>query len=184
MARFIGHLMVRGSEGILIGNASRTNKFMNYFGNMRNGRLLTIALFFLLLTAISCTFIIVQWTKKSTKSSVAGSQPNSLTLNPVGINFGKLSPNTVAAKTITICNGSVERLIISHFAASCPCISIEPDSLDIAPNFAAEIVVRFDPSEEPNFRGKLTVRVEGKDFHNKESFGFNAAVIVSDDNHR
>jgi hypothetical protein len=52
---------------------------------------------------------------------------------------------------------SVERI-----ETSCPCIRVEPARFKVGPGEFAELVARFDPSHDPDFRGGLSIEVVGR----------------------
>lgn len=64
---------------------------------------------------------------------------------------------------LTICNPSNHPWEIVRVETSCPCLNVSPVSLTIEPRSSAILTVAFDPTEEPDFRGRLAVRVKGVD---------------------
>lgn len=45
---------------------------------------------------------------------------------------------------------------------SCPCIRVEPRSVRVEAGGEAPLIVSFDPTESPNFRGGLGVKLVGR----------------------
>ena len=54
-----------------------------------------------------------------------------------------------------------EPLTIDRVESSCPCVRVTPTVASLEPGVIATLDVAFDPSEDPDFHGSLSVRLEG-----------------------
>jgi hypothetical protein len=79
------------------------------------------------------------------------------------LSLGILSPGQPARGVLTLKNETADVVIVDHVTTSCPCISAAPLPLRLEPGATAKIVVSFDPTNEPDFRGGLGVEVKGFD---------------------
>jgi hypothetical protein len=52
-------------------------------------------------------------------------------------------------------------LILERFQTSCPCLRVEEPSILLGPGESAAFAVKFDPANDPGFRGKLSIEVVG-----------------------
>jgi hypothetical protein len=82
------------------------------------------------------------------------SSPNPLLL-------GSLRPGHAASGEISLRNPAREPITIERIETSCPCLSIAPALLEIGPGRSATLIVRFNPAEDPDFRGSLSIEVTG-----------------------
>ncbi len=60
--------------------------------------------------------------------------------------------------------------MLARIEAGCPCIRVEPDSVRIEPGESRPMIVVFDPSGEPDFRGGMAVHLIGRDGRDAEIF--------------
>ena len=81
-------------------------------------------------------------------------QPNQPT-HP--LNLGQLRPNQSAVGALNLQNTSAEQVVTARVESSCPCLRVTPESLQVNPGETTTVCVRFDPAEEPAFRGRLGV---------------------------
>jgi hypothetical protein len=51
---------------------------------------------------------------------------------------------------------------VASASTSCPCLGLEGLPVSIGPMESRHIVIRFDPTSEPDFRGSLSVGLEGR----------------------
>jgi len=54
-------------------------------------------------------------------------------------------------------------VIVAMVETSCPCLNVAEQSTNIGPGQAAELTVKFDPTDDPDFRGGLSIDVIGRD---------------------
>ena len=115
--------------------------------------------------AIACLGVLAScWMGCSPEPDASGSVPEGgLTWSPGALSLGTLAPGRSAGGSVEIANGRDEAVTLARFATSCPCVSISPASLELGPKGRGSVEVRFDPREEPEFRGRLGVTVEGFD---------------------
>lgn len=97
---------------------------------------------------------------------------------PDPISIGTLKPGQVARVKATLRNPRTESVRLDRVETSCPCVSVESLPTTIAANGASEIEVVFNPSEEPDFRGALSVELIGKDDGAKSLFETRANLEV------
>ena len=62
---------------------------------------------------------------------------------------------------LTLRNPSSEWVCVAGVEASCPCVTVAPLPAEIGPGESKDVIVNFDPSSEPDFRGGLSVVLEG-----------------------
>ena len=75
--------------------------------------------------------------------------------------LGTLAAGQHAEATITLLNPSRDAVQIDRVETSCPCLSAEPTKFKVGPGESAEVRLAFDPSQEPDFRGGLSIEVIG-----------------------
>ena len=77
--------------------------------------------------------------------------------------FGCLPSNSAAASRIVkLRNSSKEHVVVSHWAVSCECLSIEPASIDLEPEKVGYIRLLYDSrTGGTGFVGSLLMEVEG-----------------------
>ena len=76
-----------------------------------------------------------------------------LKIKPESTEFGVLSPGRRARSSIVLTNAGVEAIWISRIETSCPCVRISPESFQVGVGEAKRLTARFDPTDEPDFRG-------------------------------
>lgn len=84
-----------------------------------------------------------------------------LIVRPDPIMLGILDPGQDIEERITLSNPQTEAVVVERIATSCPCLSLSPSSLRVEPQSAAQVILRFDPAAEPDFRGELSVELTG-----------------------
>jgi hypothetical protein len=82
-------------------------------------------------------------------------------LDPDPIELGDLEPGRSAEAKLSLRNRGSETVVLERIETSCPCVSVSPASLRLHPGGAAELRVHFDPTDEPEFRGGLSVTLVG-----------------------
>ena len=97
-----------------------------------------------------------------TRSDAAGAAAMRLSLevgpNRISRVWSKASPRDA---TLSILNSGSESVTVARIETSCPCVTIAPSQITVAPSARALLLVAFDPSGEPDFRGGLSIRVTG-----------------------
>jgi len=85
-----------------------------------------------------------------------------LEISPDPVDLGVLPPGRSAQATISLRNPGPRPVSVERIETSCPCIRAEPASFKVGPGELAELVTRFDPSDDPDFRGGLSIEVVGR----------------------
>ena len=77
--------------------------------------------------------------------------------------LGKLRPGQRVSKKMLVENLSSKAIIVARMETSCTCITITPCPARIEPHDSTEFTVEYDPFEEPDFRGRLSIEYSAKD---------------------
>ena len=88
-------------------------------------------------------------------------EPFPLSLIPRTLDLGVLPLGRTARGEFRLANRLDESIAILRVETSCECVTVNPDSFRIDPRGEIPLRIAFDPSGEPNFRGKLRVEVIG-----------------------
>ncbi|WP_406698924.1 DUF1573 domain-containing protein [Singulisphaera sp. Ch08] len=108
-------------------------------------------------------------------SSSSGSNLPVLSAKP--LNLGEVSAGKSVAGSITLTNNSGASVTVTTFDTSCPCLKLTPKPVIVESHGTKVLDVYFDSAEEPDFAGKLSIEVIGKD---KNGFAiFKTDVLVS-----
>ncbi len=94
-----------------------------------------------------------------------------LETNPDPSELGILNPDQQAESQVELRNLGREPILIGRIETSCPCVRVEPGMFQIGPGEAKSLAVRFDPADEPDFHGQLSVIVTGYDDAGRAAFG-------------
>jgi Protein of unknown function (DUF1573) len=86
-----------------------------------------------------------------------------LETSPERISLGSLSPGETKRSRFTLTNPGLESITIERVTTSCPCVEVGPVPVQIRPGKTESMEVKFDPAEEPEFRGRLSIEVSGLD---------------------
>lgn len=113
-------------------------------------------------------------------SNVPSQAASALSTNPDSLSFGAIESGQRACKFLAVTNQSEENITVSKFETSCSCIHLDAVSLHLKPHESREIAIWFDPAEEPNFRGKLKMRLVGRDQNEVEVLQTNVDIEVRD----
>ncbi len=84
--------------------------------------------------------------------------PRPVWVKPRELDLGRVEPNAKAQGSVTLRNESGDLLVLGDAITTCPCVVASPDSPTIKSNGSTTVRVSFDPSVEPDFRGRLRVR--------------------------
>jgi hypothetical protein len=77
------------------------------------------------------------------------------------VSLGVVGIGQEARADLTLANPGSQALTIERVETSCSCLTIAPRSIRIAPGESKTLSLEFDPSEEPDFRGGLSIDVTG-----------------------
>jgi len=86
-----------------------------------------------------------------------------LEISPDPISLGILDPGRSAVAKLTLRNSGSHPVIVAWVETSCPCLSVAEQTTDIGPGQAADLTLKFDPTNDPDFRGGLSIDVIGRD---------------------
>jgi tetratricopeptide (TPR) repeat protein len=126
------------------------------------------------------------WCRRGTRLPInrevaeVGTKPSSaIVARPVDL--GVLAPGLSGRANFLILNPLRKAVVIDRVTTSCPCVRIMGLPVQIQPSDSAEVTVLFDPTEDRNFRGSLSVHVIGEDQGGTPLFETLVNVTVSDD---
>lgn len=94
--------------------------------------------------------------------SSAASAPR-LIVSPDPIALGILAPGQSARAEVMLRNETAEAVSVERVETSCACIRVSPTSIEVGAGESAVLTIAFDPTDEPGFRGGLSVDVVGKE---------------------
>jgi hypothetical protein len=79
---------------------------------------------------------------------------------------------------IAVRNRTDRPLSIERIETECPCVRLDPIPLRLEPGGTMPLVVAFDPTEEPAFRGGLSVGVVGYENDRRAAFRTRVEIEV------
>jgi Protein of unknown function (DUF1573) len=82
-------------------------------------------------------------------------------ISPDPVEFGVVDEGQVSNAVLSLTNRGSRELVIDRVETSCPCLTITPGRLRIAPSERKVVAVVFDPSGEPDFHGRLSIDISG-----------------------
>ncbi len=97
------------------------------------------------------------WPGATPSAAPATAAGGTLEVSPNPLSLGVLRPGQDARAELAIRNAGPDPVVIARSRTSCPCITLQPIPLRLGPGESAALTVRFDPDEEPEFRGGLSV---------------------------
>lgn len=89
-------------------------------------------------------------------------QDSPLEVRPGLLSLGVLSPGRIGLAEVNLQNRTPFEVVVDHMETSCSCVQITECPVRVPPNGMARMSVKFDPSDEPHFRGGLSVNCVGK----------------------
>jgi hypothetical protein len=101
-------------------------------------------------------------TQTHAPSSRAPSERFPLETGASPVSLGLLRPGQSATGNIPLNNPGRDTITVEHVDTSCRCLEIGPVPAAVRARQTQQLTVRFNPSEEPNFRGKLSIEVTGR----------------------
>jgi Protein of unknown function (DUF1573) len=128
--------------------------------NRVNGLMAWCSQGILLLCMVSCSSIRYDNTEDRAADSLQSSA-QLLRISPDPIDLGALSPGKRVETEIALMNVQEHSVQLASIRTSCPCIRISGSPLQVAPRDSATLALVFDPTEDPDFRGSLSVEVTG-----------------------
>jgi len=94
-------------------------------------------------------------------SNRAGGADFPLETSPEPVSLGVLSRGQKAVASFAITNRSERAFAIDRVVTSCPCLVVKPPATVIGPLETKTVAVEFDPTDEPDFVGGLSIDVTG-----------------------
>jgi len=101
-----------------------------------------------------------------------------LAISPHPLPLGSLDPGQAAVGYIEVNNPGPEQITVDQVETSCPCLEVFRVPSRIDPGQSRKLTLRFNPTEEPNFRGRLTIEVTGRTAEGRVVFRTRARVEV------
>lgn len=83
--------------------------------------------------------------------------------SPDPVALGVISAGRPADAELVLRNHRSVPLTLERTVTSCPCIAVGGVPVRLKPNEAKSLRVAFDPTEDPEFRGALSVDISGYD---------------------
>ncbi len=87
---------------------------------------------------------------------------SAIELNPARLDLGKVRPGGMCSGKVLVSNRGTETILAAQFETSCPCVRATLDREKIGPGEIGTLTVNFNSSEEPDFRGCLSVEYIGR----------------------
>lgn len=84
---------------------------------------------------------------------LANSSQAVLTVNPNSLDLGLLAPGQASCGIISLRNDGGAPISVTQVQTSCECVAVDPSHFAVDPKSTAELVVRYDPTDSPDFRG-------------------------------
>ena len=81
---------------------------------------------------------------------------------PESISLGTLRPGQSGKATLTVRNETAVPIHVDRFETSCPCLKADSSRIVVDGNSSSTLILQYDGSSEPSFRGRLSVAIEGK----------------------
>lgn len=96
-------------------------------------------------------------------SKLLGGAPTHLGLeiSPDPAEFGTLRPGESARIEVTAHNPAARPVMLERVWSSCPCVRAEGAPARVGANETKSLQLLYDPSSDPDFRGGLSVQVDG-----------------------
>lgn len=69
-------------------------------------------------------------------------------------------------------------MMVATVETSCPCLLVSKQPVCVRPGECADLTVKFDPTDDPDFRGGLSIHVIGRDPTGEIVFGTRAHLEV------
>jgi hypothetical protein len=133
----------------------------------------------LILIAIATSVSANRWLFCIRTPSACSERPfGPVSVSPSPVTLGVLEPGQSSKATLNIKNETDAAIAVSRIETSCPCIRITPCPVQLEPQQAILTTVRFDPTEEPSFRGRLSVEYIGRAANDEVIFRGRVQVSV------
>ncbi len=94
-------------------------------------------------------------------SDSSADQALPLEIDPDPLSLGELRPGVPAGAQMVLRNPSARPVSVGGIETSCPCLRVRPVSMVIPPGESTVLTVEFDPTNNPDFRGGISITVIG-----------------------
>ena len=101
-----------------------------------------------------------------------------LVISPNPLLLGTLSPGHATVGKFFLHNPGRVSITIERIVTSCPCLTINPAPIEVGPGLSTALIVRFDPAEDRDFRGGLSIEVAGFETNGKVVFRTRVSLKV------
>lgn len=101
--------------------------------------------------------------------------------HPDPVVMGTVTRADPVYRTLRLQNLSDRPITVQVVEVSCECVSMAPVPLTIESSRVGELIVEFDPREDPGFRGKLGVMATGRDREGRALFQTRVDVEVANE---
>jgi hypothetical protein len=98
-----------------------------------------------------------------THPAISASRSFPLAINPDPVSLGVLNAGQAARAMITLRNPGPQPVSVERIETGCSCLRVGPAPIRLGPGESAALTVAFDPSHDPDFRGMLSIDVDGHD---------------------
>lgn len=110
--------------------------------------------------------------------SRSNKQPFPIEISPDPFEIGRISPGQSARATFVFRNAGSQVMTIRRIETSCPCLVVDPTAVEVGSGESTILSARFDGSEDPGFRGRLSINVKGFDAMEKLVFSTSVNLEV------
>jgi hypothetical protein len=86
-----------------------------------------------------------------------------LSVHPDPNPLGELTAGQTTRRAAMLRNQGAGPITVERVESSCPCVRVAALPLTVGAGEAAPMTVEFDPSEEPEFHGRLSVDLVGRE---------------------
>jgi len=93
-----------------------------------------------------------------------------LTISPDPISLGTLGNGQSAKAAAFVRNPGAGAVTIERIDTSCPCLRALLEPTTIGPGETGRITLSFDPKDEPDFQGELSIEVVGYEIKKEVAF--------------
>jgi hypothetical protein len=117
---------------------------------------------------------------RSTPSKKSPESHLPIEISPDSLSLGRLAPGKSATGEIVLRSRGPEMVALERIEASCPCIEVGPLPQRIDPGQSVIVTVRFHPEEDPDFRGRLSIKLTGLSSTGRVLFNTNVRVDIEE----
>jgi hypothetical protein len=111
-------------------------------------------------------------------ASTAPAPPYPRSACPERLAIGPLDHGTTGETRLSLENPHDRAIEVSAIEVSCPCLKVSPGRFRLEPRSSQSLILRFDPQEEPEFAGRLAVKVAALSAQGQEVFQTTVGITV------